>query len=323
MILCITSVIHPFTNVTTADASDTFAFIVLSSYQRTMKIGQSFYLIGIASNGKSVKWKSSNSKTASVNTYGQVTAKKAGTCKITAKITGAEASCTITVQKTEITLNYTNLTMENGSSFTLRATTSNGSEVTWKSSKSSVVTVEDNGYIEAKKPGSATITASADGSKQTCKITVKKPKVTLNETSVKLYRNQTFRLEAKVSSGLTPSFSSQKGSIASVNEKGVITAYKHGSTRIYVKIDGITRTCEVTVMSPEITLTPSKTTLKKGQTLVLQATVSSGIAPVFSSSKKSVATVDTKGKVTAVGKGTCYIYASEDGTKESCKITVS
>jgi uncharacterized protein YjdB len=213
--------------------------------------------------------------------------------------------------------------MENGSSFTLRATTSNGSEVTWKSSKSSVVTVEDNGYIEAKKPGSATITASADGSKQTCKITVKKPKVTLNETSVKLYRNQTFRLEAKVSSGLTPSFSSQKGSIASVNEKGVITAYKHGSTRIYVKIDGITRTCEVTVMSPEITLTPSKTTLKKGQTLVLQATVSSGIAPVFSSSKKSVATVDTKGKVTAVGKGTCYIYASEDGTKESCKITVS
>jgi uncharacterized protein YjdB len=316
-------VIHPFTHVATADASSTYAFIVLSSYQRTMKIGQSFYLIGVASNGKTVKWKSSNTKTASVNTYGQVTAKKAGTCKITAKITGAEASCSVTVQKTEITLNYSNLTMENGSSITLHATTSNGAAVTWKSSKTSVVTIDDNGYLEAQKPGSATITASADGSKQTCKITVKTPKVTLGASSIRLYRNQTYKLDVKVSSGRTPAFSSQKGSVASVNEKGIITAYKHGTARIYVKIDGITRTCVVTVVSPEITLTPASATLKKGKTLTLKTVVSSGCTPVYSSSKPSVATVDARGKITAVSKGTCIIYASEDGTKASCKITVS
>lgn len=320
--LCITSVIHPGTKKTAVKASSDFAFIVLSSYQQTVNIGQSFYLIGIASNGKTITWKSSNSKIASVNTYGQVTAKKAGSCKITARIRGAEASCKVTVRKTEIRLSAATVTMENGATYTLRASTSNGSCITWKSSKKSVATIDENGHIEAQKPGETTITASADGSRQTCKVTVKKPKVTLNSESVSLFRKQTFQLEARVSSGRTPSFSSRKESVASVSETGRITAYKHGTTLVYVKIDGVTRICEVTVKSPEITLTPSKCTLKEGQTLNLKTSVSSGITPVFTSSRKTVATVDNSGKVTAVSKGTCYIYASEDGTKECCRITV-
>lgn len=59
----------------TADAASP-ALVILSRYRATLKIGDSFTLAGIASNGKWVRFKSSKSAVASVNTYGRVTAKK-------------------------------------------------------------------------------------------------------------------------------------------------------------------------------------------------------------------------------------------------------
>ena len=61
----------------TADAASP-ALVILSRYRATLKIGDSFTLAGIASNGKWVRFKSSKSAVASVNTYGRVTAKKSG-----------------------------------------------------------------------------------------------------------------------------------------------------------------------------------------------------------------------------------------------------
>lgn len=69
---------------------------------------------------------------------------------------------------------------------TLKGQTSNGSPISWKSQKSSVAEIDENGKISAKKPGETTITAKADGTKKTCHVTVKKPKVTLNYTSASL-----------------------------------------------------------------------------------------------------------------------------------------
>ena len=47
---------------------------------------------------KSVKWSSSKSSVASVNAKGKVTAKKAGTATITAKVGGKKYTCKITVK---------------------------------------------------------------------------------------------------------------------------------------------------------------------------------------------------------------------------------
>ncbi|MEI3340620.1 MAG: Ig-like domain-containing protein [Eubacterium sp.] len=43
----------------------------------------------------------------------------------------------------------------------------------WTSSHPSIVSVDEFGVITAKKAGSATVTASVDGVRATCKITVK------------------------------------------------------------------------------------------------------------------------------------------------------
>lgn len=298
------------------------SFVLLSRYQNTINIQQSFYLVAVTSNGKKPTWKSSDSKIASVNTYGKVTGKRAGSCKITAKIRGAEASCTVTVRKTTITLSAKTVCMENGAVYRLHGTTSNGSQLKWKSSKRSIVQVSENGTLEALKPGEARVIASADGSEQVCTVTVKKPKVTLSHTSASLYRKQTLRLSAKVSSGRKPVWKSKKTGVATVDEKGLVTARKHGTAMITATVDGITRVCELTVCSPEISLSASSITMKKGKKSKLTARVSSGNTPSWKTSKKSVATVDKNGLVTAKKKGKCYIYASEDGAKESCRILV-
>lgn len=231
----------------TADAASP-ALVILSRYRATLKIGDSFTLAGIASNGKWVRFKSSKSAVASVNTYGGVTAKKAGTCTITGKVAGGEASCKITVTKTIITLSTASITMENGAQVTLKGQTSNRSPISWKSQKSSVAEIDENGKISAKKPGETTITAKADGTKKTCHVTVKKPKVTLNYTSASLSRNQTLLLTAKVSSGKKATWKSQKKSVATVNSRGKVTAIKRGTTKIRASIDGVTKECTITVL---------------------------------------------------------------------------
>ncbi len=311
------------THVTSVQSAGGYALVLLSRYNCTLRIGQSCFLTGVASNGKRIVWKSSKSSVASVNTYGQITAKKAGTCKITGKVTGGEASCQVTVEKTQITLSASNLTIENGTCATIKASTSNGSPVTWKSQKSSVATIDENGRITARKTGETNLTAKADGSTKVCRLTVKKPKITLSRKSASLYRKQSLALQAKTSSGRSVTWKTKKKSVATVSKSGRVTAIKHGTAIITANLDGVTKECEITVKSPTISLSKSSATIKKGKSLKLTAAVSSGNAPAWKSSKSAVASVDSMGKVTAKKKGSCYIYASEDGTKETCHIQVT
>lgn len=315
-------VISILTQQTTIQASSGYSFILLSQYQKTMEIGQSFYLIGIAGNGKRITWKSTKSAVASVNTYGQVTAKKAGSCFITGKVSGAEASCRITVRKTNITLSSTKVTLENKATAILRGTTSNGTDITWKSAKKSVAEIDEKGKITANKPGETIITAKAGGSSASCQVIVKKPQIILNYTKATLYRGNTLTLLASTSSRRGVTWKSKKTSVAVISEDGRVTAKKHGRAVVTASLDGVTKQCEVTVKSPTIKLSATSLSIKKGKSKTLTAVVSSGNEPVYKSSKSSVASVDKKGKIKAKKKGTCIVYVSEDGTKVSCHVQV-
>ena len=79
-----------------------------------------------------------------------------------------------------------------------------------------------------------------------------------------------------------------------------------------------------------VKLNKKKRTLKKGKTFKLKATVKKGRLKVrthrkvaYESSNPKVATVSKKGKVKAIGKGTCYIYAyAQNGVFAKCKVVV-
>ncbi len=306
---------------TTSDS--TYPFIILTSYDETLAIGDSIYVVAFTSTGARATWKSSDSKIASVNTYGKVLAKKSGTVTITAKINGAESSCKITVNKTTISLNETNISLEHGETFLLKSSTSTGAPVTYKANKKSIATVDQNGLVTGMKPGEAIITITADGTSETCKVKVKSPQVSLNKTTLSLYRGQTYLLSANVSSNLTPKWKTNKKSVAIVDETGNVTALKHGTALISATIDGVTKTCTVIVNSPTIELSTTTLSLLVDQTTTLYATVSSGNTPVWSCSNSNVLEVTSNGTITALKKGTAYIYASEDGTKVKCKVIVT
>ncbi len=298
------------------------SFVVLSKYSSVMNIGDKFYLAALTSGGKKPVFKSSNSKVASVNTYGLVTAKKGGTANITVNIKGSEAVCRIKVNKTVISLDTGYLSMENGETKRIRAATSNGAGVTYKINKKSIALVDENGYVTGVKPGEAVVTVLADGYSKTCRILVRRPTISLCKSQITLYRGQQFNLTAKVSSGKTPAYRSNKKSVAETDSSGTITAVKHGTAVITVKVDGVSKTCTVIVKKPEISLNTYEITLQKGKQYQLQAKVSSGNKPEYSSGNTSVAVVDKTGKIKATGKGKTYIYVNEDGTKVKCRVIV-
>lgn len=137
------------------------------------------------SGGKSdfkIEWKSSDSETASVKD-GIVSALKEGKAIITATAGDKHAECQITVTSKPvpiegISLSSTDISLKKGDGMTLHLTitpeNATDKTVTWKSSDESIVSVNSEGSIQAKKEGTAYIMVSAaDGVHQAvCKVTV-------------------------------------------------------------------------------------------------------------------------------------------------------
>lgn len=323
-VLCMVSMLlFPNRSSITAHASSGYEFILLNSYSKTMKIGDEAYLTAITSNGKKPSFSSSSSAIASVNTYGKITAKKAGTVKITAKIRNGEASCSVTVKKTEIRLSEKSVSLENGERHMLRVASSTGHPAKFKSSKSSVASVDENGLILAKKPGQADITVTVDKTAVKCSVTVKKPTLRLSKSAISLYRGGTAKLTVTSSSKSIPKWKTNKKSVATVDSNGTVTAVKNGTATVTVTVDGVSKTCSVTVKKPTITFEADAVTLSVGESYQTKAAVSSKNKPVYASSNSKVATVDGNGKVYAKSKGRAYIYAKEDGAKERMTVFVN
>lgn len=319
LLLCF-GMLHP---AKVSAVSDSTPFIVLSHDNLTLSIGEETFLSALTYNGKLPKFKSSNSKIASVNSLGRITAKKSGSCKITAQSTSVQASCKIKVQKTKITLATKRVSLERGETYQLTAETSNNSTPAFSSNRKSIAVVDSNGVITACKPGDAVITIKADDTKITCRVKVKKPTISLTPLYFKLYRYQRVQLTAKVSSGVTPTWRSNRSKVATVDEDGMVTAHKHGTALITANVDGVSKQCEIVVASPKITLESKSLTLSAGDYTTLDYSVSSGNAPVIKSSKPHVAQVDQLGNITAISPGTTIISFTEDGTRETCKVRVT
>ena len=121
-----------------------------------------------ASGGSGYTWFSSDTAVAAVDANGIVTAKSAGSAKITVTAGKESASCNITVKSgSSVNISSTSIdSMRNRKSVLLESSTSG---VSWKSSNPKLATVE-NGVVEALEQGYVTISAYTSYGAATCTI---------------------------------------------------------------------------------------------------------------------------------------------------------
>lgn len=289
---------------------------------------------------KSVSWKSDNPAVASVDEKGRVTALKNGTAVISAVMkNGLRAECKITVK---IAVDYVQLdstykdvyvTQTGQLNATVYPEDATNKKVKWRSTNTSVVSVDQTGHYKALKSGFAYIYATSEDNEHIerfCEINVNVPPVEVNiqESSLNLKRGQSYQLNYTAYSptgvDVTFKWESVDPKIASVNQKGVITALREGVISITLNSSYYNGgdMVLVTVTNPVSALKMNKTSanMTKGSYLQLSASVSPSDASnkglTWTSSNKNILTVSSSGKVYAKGFGTATITAqAKDGSK--------
>ncbi len=329
--------------------------VTLNETAMSLKPGTTATLIATvkpeSAKDKSLTWSSSDESIVTVDENGKITAIKEGTATITVttKDGGYKATVTITVTKddikvTGVSFDSKTLNLATGSSTNLKATVSpsdaTNKGLTWKSSDTSIVTVDQNGRITGKKAGTATITVTTKDGEYTATITV----VVKDEpvTGVKITGNSTMILKDSqtLKAVITPNNATNKevtwkssdSSVVSVDKNGKVTANKVGTATITVttKDGNKTATIKITVKEQLVTSISIGKDKKMtvGESTKLSATVKPNNATnkgvTWSSSDPSVATVDQNGNVKALKPGTVKITATaKDDSKKSATITIT
>ena len=305
-----------------------------------------------------VKWSSSNSNVIAVDTNGKITANGPGTATITVKSNdklGKSASIKIDVYQDVVYAENVSISGPQnvfvGDSIQLTATVTGKDHavptvdgVTWQCSDETIAIIDENGKVTGLRQGTVTITATSKDGKALGTHTVSveniiEQKITLNESKITMKKGTkytwlkvTFMPENTTDKSLK--WQSNNKKVVTVNEKGVLSAKGIGKATITVtSANGKTAKVNVKVTKYAVKVKKvsidSKKTIMEGE----KVTIPLEVTPVnatnqkmkWKSSNEDVATVNSKGVVTAkkAGKATITVTA-QDGSKKSdkCVITV-
>lgn len=318
----------------------------------TMGVGDYYYLevtLSPADSTDAVYYESTNTKAVAVSKKGKLTAKGTGTSNILVKTSsGLSTYCTVTVvqEASGITIDKKTAEIEVGEKVELTATLTPKDTtidtVTWSSSDTAIASVNKRGEVKGIAGGKVVITATTSNGGYTanCIVTVKDLNtiITLNETNYKLGLKKTFQLTAQISgkpaSNKQITWSSDKKSVVTVTQNGMITGIKEGSGTITCKAtdgSGAKATCDVRVITQvtELEVEPTYITLVEGKSQRITASIRPGNAtyasPVWSVDNTNVAIVNSKGVVTGIKAGKAVVSASANdnsGLTAICYINV-
>lgn len=158
--------------------------------------------------------------------------------------------------------------------------------------------------------------------------------VTIDKNELSLVVNGSATLQAKINDVVSTAvtWSSNKPSVATVDNNGKVTAVGEGTATITATANADTTKkamCSVTVEKADITVAidPTILTLGIGEDATLQAKINgvNSTEVTWKSSDDAVAAVDSNGKVTAKKEGTTTITATANADtmkKATCTVTV-
>lgn len=212
-----------------------------------------------------------------------------------------------------------------------------------------IASVDSKGLITALAPGSVEISIlpndeerNADGNTKTgtkINVTIIQPVKTVKcKTELTIAVGKSGNINAVAlpqnSSDKTLVYKSSDESVATVDATGIITGLKKGKAIVTAaSVNGLHAECKITVKQPVtgVKLDKKSLELEVGGTAAVEATLSPKGANMntevtFSSSNKNVATVDTKGNITAISAGEATISATVldvNGKKITAKCVVT
>ncbi len=193
----------------------------------------------------------------------------------------------------------------------------------WITSNKKILSLDEyTGNISTMKNGTAKITAvygeGKNAAKYSVNIKIAIPKI--NKAKVKLLTGAYTTLKI-TNTKLVPEWYSSNNSVATVYD-GKVYAKEAGTAIISAVIEGVSYSCEVTVPTPKVSR--GRITIKKGKTATvgLKNTKIKNSDIYWITTNTDVATVDSKGKIRGISKGTATIYTYAGGVYNSCEVTI-
>lgn len=280
--------------------------------------------IKVNGNSKKVIWKSTNTKVATVNSKGKITAKSAGSAKIQAKVGKKTYTCKVKVLKFKI--NKTSVTLTKGKTTTLKVSGTKN-KATYKSSNKKIATVTSKGVIKGVKKGSTNIKVKVG--KETFTVPVKVETPSMSKTSISIKKGNTYKLKLNGTSR-SVKWSTNNSKVATVSN-GKVTAKGIGQAIITAKVNDKSYTCKVKVGYNVINC-PDTIKVKYGETKKITLTATDSFS--YGSEDSSIARVSIspsyfykgdKLTMTVTGKyvgTTNIVFKSNAGWTKKCKVTV-
>ena len=225
----------------------------------------------ISSLGRQIAWTSDNEIAATVTGSGLVTARRAGTARITASpVENTQASCTATVEVVDARIVSAVITTRSGSlrigiprQFQVSLTDSVGGSipagraVTWSSVTPATASVTSNGLVTGISLGAARIAVNAEGAVDTVNFMVTRipvATVRLSPLSSSIVQGGTVQINATIedSTGTAVTdrvveWTSSDPTRASVSQTGLVTTQAPGTVSITATSETRSGTAQVTV----------------------------------------------------------------------------
>ncbi len=298
---------------------------------------------------RTVEWSSSNENVVTVDTNGQLTAVGTGNATILCKSLdgGATDMCNVYVKQpaTSVVLNTNATTVRKGAVFWLNATVlpenADNKIIEWSVTNSDILSVDQDGKVTALMPGVASVVATNTdtGLNAYCVVTVTQPVtgITLNSSYQEMWVGSKYAIipyiEPVDADNKNVTYESSDPEVASVNDKGVVTALKGGECIIVVTTEECQLTATVAITVKEyvssIELSENNILMNIGSDKMLTADVQRPSATnrnvIWTSSRPDVASVDDEGYIKANNYGYAVItVTAEDGSgvSDSCIVRV-
>ena len=322
-----------------AYASQEAAEIQISRKTLLLGVGETYQLSASVSGNDSItKWQSTNQEVLTVKD-GLVMAQAPGEAAVKVRSAGGLlAICRITVRPApkKAVLSASELLLGVGEKYQFTCGIPTGTAAcvrTYSTGNKNIVACTATGMIEAKKPGTATITMKLfNGVTAQCTVTVKKApdSAALNAKELLIGVGETFSFHCQLPAGTAArvrTYSVSNKNILQL-DGGTITAKKAGTATVTVKLyNGVTAQCPVTVKKAPTSaaLSVQQLTLGVGESYRFYCTVPTGTAArvrTYSVSNKNILQLDGS-TITAKKTGTATVTVKlYNGVTAQCEVTV-